>query len=88
MLCFHCRFFRDVCFKITTLNPQRLHYFANALAPMVRNAKIRFNSLSEFSIYEVGKLLQRMTNNYSIRSLMLEPSHCHMVEPPRQYIEK
>lgn len=80
-LCFS--FWQDMCFNITRYDLQRHNYFSVACGHLVRNAIVKYNSLSDVCVYEVASLLQRMTKNLNIRSLMFEPSHCHMFLPPR-----
>ncbi|GLV43555.1 uncharacterized protein CBL_04097 [Carabus blaptoides fortunei] len=80
---YHPSFWQDMCFNITRYDLQRHNYFSVACGHLVRNAIVKYNSLSDVCVYEVASLLQRMTKNLNIRSLMFEPSHCHMFLPPR-----
>lgn len=85
---YHPSFWQNQCFSINPYDIQRHKYLTKACGHLVRNATVRYQSLSDVCVFEVAKLLQRMTKNYSIRSLMLEPSHCRMYMPPRLFLER
>lgn len=89
---YHPNFWNHVDFHLNpTLQMQKSCYLISACSHLVRHTTINYTSLSMWCVYEFTDLLKRLTTNYNLKSLMLEPSHCHLQEPDNckaNFIEK
>ncbi|XP_025831431.1 F-box only protein 33 isoform X2 [Agrilus planipennis] len=78
---FHPNFWNEFTFTIQAGQHEKTKYLSRTLSSLVKNAVIKFDSLTPVCMTEFTALLQNLSTNTKLKSLMLEPSHCRLVEP-------
>lgn len=74
---YYPRYWRNITFPIYRSSLPKAQYFRLSGSQVVVNATIQFDALDAQCMSEVFSLLQALTTNRRLRSLILEPSHCH-----------
>ncbi|KAF5304281.1 hypothetical protein FQA39_LY19012 [Lamprigera yunnana] len=75
---YHPIFWQEATFFIDINNIARSYYQSSVLARFVQNATIKFNSLSPQCISGFIALLQSLSSNINLKSLLFQPSHCRI----------
>ncbi|XP_017776891.1 PREDICTED: uncharacterized protein LOC108562901 [Nicrophorus vespilloides] len=78
---YHPRLWQHVRFEISEKSLQRSRYLRNMVGHMVTDATVVFGSMSKDCIEEFLALLECFTFSNQLQSLMLKPSHCHVLHP-------
>lgn len=59
-----------------------MQYLRSVVGHIVTNATVQFNSMNFECVTEFLQLLQQFKFNDNLQSLIIKPSHSHIVLPP------
>ncbi|KAF5271299.1 hypothetical protein FQR65_LT05314 [Abscondita terminalis] len=75
---YHPIFWQEATFVIDISNLAKNYYQSSVLARFVQNATVKFNSLSPQCVSGFIALLQSLSTNGNLKSLLLQPTHCRI----------
>lgn len=70
-------------FKIEQNNIQKARFYIYTFGKLVAEARIVLNSLSVECMEEFIHLLQLLSENNNLKSLIIEPTHCRFEVPSK-----
>ncbi|KAJ8962849.1 hypothetical protein NQ318_001249 [Aromia moschata] len=80
---FHPKWWPSMTFNIEQNNVQKARFYIYTFGKIVSEAKIKLYSLSVECMEEFITLLQLLSENNNLKSLIIEPTHCRFEIPTR-----
>lgn len=80
---YHPSFWQEAVFKIDTNHVAKNFYKNSVIAHIVQNVTIQFDSLSPQCVSGFVTLLQTLSSNSNLKSLLIEPTHCRIEHAPK-----
>ncbi|XP_066259438.1 F-box only protein 33 [Euwallacea similis] len=85
---FHPKWWPTMKFKIEHDNIAKAKFYSSTFGRVVMEATVVLDSLSPECIYEFIYLLKLLNENNRLRSLILEPSHCRIMDTYTSFIKE